>query len=413
MPFFTRIQFTLAAAIAMHGSQVFAAAPVRPLVANVASIPSPCGPGAMGSSLVTSAEGEHWLSWLEPVEAGQHALKCARFDAARSRWGESRLIARGAGWFVNWADFPALAVQKDRLTAAWFVGSHGGGGHHGDGYHAEFSVSTDGGATWSAPQPLTRASDSVEFVAFQPLPDGRLLAAWLDGRARRGGKNQQALYSRVLGGEIGADVLVDDFVCDCCQLSFVPTADGGALLAYRGRTKDEVRDMRTARFRAGRWEPSQLLHADGWKIAGCPVNGPQLASSREHVTAAWFTVANNQPRVYLARAKDRTAEFGLPTQIDLGRPAGRVDCAVLSDGAAVVTWLENSGTEKEGGIFLRVQSPRGELSAPMLLAPTTTARASGFPRITLLHDASPAQFLLCYTQEGTPSKVVTALVTVR
>ncbi len=413
MPFHNCIQIVLAAALVVSAAQSFAAGPVRPVVANVASIPSPCGPGAMGPSLVSSAEGEHWLSWLEPIGTGEHTLKCARFDAARSRWGEPRLIARGAGWFVNWADFPVLAVQKDRLSAAWFVGNHGGGGHHGDGYHAEFSVSTDGGATWSAPQPLTRASDSVEFVAFQPLPDGRLLAAWLDGRARRGGKNHQALYSRVLGGETDADVLVDEFVCDCCQLSFVPTADGGALLAYRGRTKDEVRDMRIARFRAGRWAPSQPLQADGWKIAGCPVNGPQLAGSGERVAAAWFTAANNQPRVYIARADRDARRFGPALPVDLGRPLGRVDNAILRDGTIFVTWLENSGNAKEGGIYLRAVSPGGELSAPVLLAPTTTARASGFPRITLLHDASPAQFLLCYTQEGTPSKVVTALVAVR
>ena len=73
----------------------------------------------------------------------------------------------------------------------------------------------------------------------------------------------------------------------------------------------------------------------------------------------------------------------------------------------------NSGTDKEGGIFLRVQSARGELSTPQLLAPTTTVRTSGFPRITLLRDTSSAQLLLSYTQEGAPSGITTALVTAR
>ena len=275
-----RIPAALALALVVAVPAVFSASSGA-LSAAVTSLPSPAGLGAMGSSLASSAEGEHWLSWVEPVQGGQHALKCARFDVARLQWGEARLVAKGAGWFVNWADFPVFAAQKGRLTAAWFVTSPGAGGHHGESYHAEFSVSTDDGKTWTAPQPLTRESDSVEFVALQPLTDGRLLAAWLDGRARKTGKDRQALYARVIG-ETGADTLVDDSVCDCCQLSFVPTGDG-ALLAYRGRSAEEIRDMRVAQFRNGRWEKPQVLHADGWKIAGCPVNGPQLAASGSRV----------------------------------------------------------------------------------------------------------------------------------
>lgn len=355
------------------------------------NIRSPAGAGAMGSSLTTSSESVTWLSWLEPHGNNQHALKCARFDVASRRWSEARLVARGAGWFVNWADFPVMVARDDRLLAVWFVNSPGGEGHHVS-YHAEFAVSKDEGKTWSKAEPLTRDNRSVEFVTLQVLSNGSVLAAWLDGRHRSGAgaSDRQSLYARGVG-ESRPDVLVDPSVCDCCQLSMIRTPDGGALLAYRGRSAEEIRDIRFARFRDGRWEKPQTLHADNWKIAGCPVNGPQLAANGRHAVASWFTAANGQPRVYVARANDGLTRFGEPTVIDLGRPLGRVDCVVLADGTALVTWLESSGSEKDGGIFVRAVSPAGEVSAPALLASTATARASGFPRVTLLSDASPRE----------------------
>jgi len=410
----TRVHRSLFLFMMAAGAVAACFAAPMPMALNVSvdDLRSPAGAGAMGSSLTTSSAGATWLSWIEPDGENQHALKFARFDVANRRWSEPRLVASGADWFVNWADFPVLAARDDRLLAVWFVNPPDGDGRHA-GYHAEFAVSHDAGTTWSRPQPLAPDSRSVEFVALQVLPPASVLAAWLDGRQRSGAgaHDRQSLYARVVGGP-QPDFLVDPSVCDCCQLSMIPTPDGGALLAYRGRSADEIRDIRFARFRAGRWEKPQTLHADNWKITGCPVNGPQLATNGRQVVATWFTAANGRPRVYLARANDGLARFSEPTAIDLGRPLGRVDCVVLADGTALVTWLENSGAEKEGGIFMRAVSPTGGLSAPVLLASTTTARASGFPRLTLLSDESPARMLLSYTRDGAPSAVVTALVTV-
>jgi hypothetical protein len=131
----------------------------------------------MGSSLTQAPDGTAYLSWLEPAGDDRWAMKFSRFDDTQQRWGEAHLIAQGADWMANWADFPVLAVELDRLTAVWFVSRAATGGHHGESYAAQHAVSTDGGTTWSAPQPITRESTAVEFVALQPLPGGRLLAA--------------------------------------------------------------------------------------------------------------------------------------------------------------------------------------------------------------------------------------------
>ena len=374
----------------------------------IREISTPAAPGAMGSSLVQAPDGTTCLSWLEPVGGEVWALKFSRFDAALQRWGEAHTIAQGADWFINWADFPQLAVQRDgRMTAVWFVnnpaGSHAG--HHGETYRAWHSVSTDGGVIWSTPLPITGESNSVEFVAMQTLPDGRLLAAWLDGRARAAGNDRQALYARVLGAP-GPDILVDGFVCDCCQLSLVPTTDGGALLAYRGRTKDEVRDMQLARFDGQAWSRPVTLNTDGWKITGCPVNGPQLAACGDRIGAVWFTSPDNQPQVLARVSANAGQSFDPVRRIDLGRPQGRVDCVMLGNGTLAMVWLEMTGevTGSMGGIYLRTLSPDGKLSEPRMIAPSSTARMSGFPRLVL---AGERQLLLTCTQDSQPAHVVT------
>ncbi len=400
----------LAALGLLIGTSALPAAPTT-------GIPSPAAPGAMGSTLTLGPDGTPWLSWLEPAGSVAWALKCSRFDPARQNWGEARLIAQDTDFFINWADFPQLAVGPGgRLTAVWFINhpahhaAAAGDGHHGPGYRAIYSNSADGGVTWGPVLPVSDESLPVEFATLQPLADGRLIAAWLDGRNR----GRMALYARVLDGRPGPgpDTLVDDSVCDCCQLSSVPAAEGGALLAYRGRTSDEVRDIQLARFDGQSWSRQGVLHADGWKIAGCPVNGPQLAAAGESVGAVWFTAADNQARVLARRSDDGGRTFGPVTRIDLGRPQGRVDSVLLADGTLALLWLELTGqaTGKQGGIYLRTLSPAGQLGEPQLVTPSSTSRLSGFPRMVLL---GGRRVLVTCTQEGEPSRVRTFAVEVQ
>jgi len=360
----------------------------------------------MGSSLARSPDGISYLSWLEPAGNGAWLLKFSRFDSAGQQWGEARNIARGSDWFINWADFPVLAAEAGRLTAVWFVDQPAtDSGAHGEAYRAVFSISSDEGRTWTEPHPITGESASVEFVALQRLPDGRMLAAWLDGRGRSVGNERQALYARVLG-EPGSDALVDPSVCDCCQLSLAVAPDGGVLLAYRGRTKDEIRDMQVARFDGHTWSQPTPLNADGWKIAGCPVNGPQLATSGRFAGAVWFTAPNQEPQVLARVSTDAGRTFGPVRRIDLGRPQGRVDAAMFADGTFALTWLEGTGQPRSsaGGVYLRSLSAEGELSDAAMLAPMSANRVSGFPRIIR---SGQRQITLTLTQDALPSRIRT------
>lgn len=381
-------------------------------------VASPAGAGSLGSTLTRGADGSIWLSWLETDQADHSSLRVAPYDPSTQTWGDVRVVADGSDWFVNWADFPALAVEADgRLTAVWFVnnpaGADSGEGHahHRSGYQAWLSHGTDSGRTWSKPERLTTESTSVEFVSLQHLAGGGLLAVWLDGRGKRAGSKAQQLFGRVIGRE-QADTLIDASVCDCCQTSLTAFPNGDALVAYRARRDGEIRDIYTTLYREGRWQTPRILSADEWSIAGCPVNGPQLASHGGQVAAVWFTAAANAPRVYVTASPDAGARFLLPQRIDLGHPLGRVDTVQLRDGSRLVTWLEGGGAE--AGVWLRRISARDEIGPPIHLAVTKSSRASGFPRLILVkdYDTTPAQLLLSYTVETDDStRVETLLLT--
>lgn len=372
--------------------------------------------GANGPSLTVSSEGVVWLTWLEKNGATT-SLHFSTFDAAASKWSGARTIASGADWFVNWADFPALSAGPDgRATAVWFVNNPASVApaaaathdHHGPGYRAFVSQTTDAGQTWSAPSPLTRESESVEFVSLATLADGRVLAVWLDGRAKKSGGKMQ-LYSRIVGGA-AADTLVDSAVCDCCQTALTAFPDGTALVTYRARREGEVRDIHVARFRGTEWDEPRALNNDDWRIAGCPVNGPQLASDGGRVAAAWFTAADNDPRVVASFSPDAGARFLMPLRISEGKPAGRVSTLMLHDGALLVT-----SVDAEGGLWLRRVTPDFVAAQSVRLAAPVDGRIKGFPRAALLRDYAggkdPAQFIVAFTREGVPG-VKTLLVTV-
>lgn len=86
------------------------------------------------------------MSWVEPVEGG-NALRFAVLQGGR--WQRSGEVARGAGWFLNWADFPSVVAIDDKFRVAHWLVNHPGGRSYD--YDVAVSVSTDAGRTWRAP----------------------------------------------------------------------------------------------------------------------------------------------------------------------------------------------------------------------------------------------------------------------
>lgn len=372
--------------------------------------PLPAMPGSAQPDLVVAPDGRILLSWLN-VQAGRRpALQMAeRF--ADGHWEGPRTIAVGNAMFVNWADTPHLMVTGDRaLWAHWLQKS----ADAPYAYDVMLVRSMDHGMNWSAPVRVHDDGTATEhgFVSFWPQGEDRLGMAWLDGRrtgdqakADAGGDHAghdpgegggaMTLRAAVFDGNLRARQAaeIDARTCDCCQTAAAATADG-ALLVYRDRSDDEIRDIYATRFDGKTWSTPVAVHADGWKMPACPVNGPSVAARGADAVVAWFTMANtgtgtgDVPAVQLARSTDGGARFSAPVVVDRGAPVlGRVAVAIDA-GQVWLLWLREDAGKQSLWLARYAPDLSKELQRTKLADLQGAGHATGFPRIALGADAA-------------------------
>lgn len=359
-----------------------------------------------------------------PDSPAARTLWLATLPPGATAWSAPLPVATTPLLLENWADFTSLVVGTDgALTAQWFQKP----APDARGYDGWYSRSEDGGRTWRTPARLGH-----EFVALAPLSQGRTLAVWLEstrGHAHAGpaatAKRDPAaprpardpaapsapamkLLARLLApdGTALRDWTVDPDVCTCCQNTAAVLPGDRVFVAYRGHTADEIRDNRSSIFdlAAGTWTAPAALRDDGWKIAACPVNGPAADARGSALAVAWFTAAGGTPRVYARSSSDAGRTFTDPVVVDLGKPMGRLETVALPDRSSAILWMELGTAENTAGIYARRLAPDGTLSPAHLLADTTRARASGFPRAALRPDG---RIVMAWTQTGEKNRVAT------
>jgi hypothetical protein len=380
-----------------------ASSPTPTAVVAVREIEVAAAPGSAALSLATTPSGDFLLSWVEPRERDESALRLARRGAGEP-WSEPLTIAEGGRFFVNWADVPHVAALTDgTLFAHWLEKDRAGGRYE---YGIRMTRSRDGGRRWDAPfAPYADLTPGEHgFVSLAPAADDRMGVLFLDGRNVERPQGAMSLRFASVGPE-GApepDLLVDDRVCDCCQTTMARTASG-LVAAYRDRTGTEVRDVAVVRFEKGRFSEPVFPGDERWEINGCPVNGPAIDAEGQRVALAWHTMAGGTPRARMAFSTDGGGSWSPPVVIDDRQPLGRVGIALVPAGA-VVSWLE----ETPRGVEIRARrvASDGTPGRSVLVAGSSAARASGFP---LLAEAG-GEVVLAWRDATEPPRLRTAIV---
>ena len=345
--------------------------------AEVVLLEGPLSATSAQPHLVVNGADSAVLSWLE-VDGSHAVLRAAVFD--NENWVDVREVARGEDWFVNWADFPSVVpIDEDHWIAHWLVRNPGAR----FAYDVFVSTSTDAGASWSAGRVAHDDGTASEhgFVSIVPGPNGADVI-WLDGRdvANETRTRSMSLRTARLSskGTIRQRGVVDGRVCDCCSTDAARTSEGLAIV-YRDRSADEIRDISIVRNVEGRWSVPRRVARDGWRIEGCPVNGPAVDATGEVVVVAWPTGIGDDARVRLARSFDAGASFPVVIDIDTENPIGRVDVVQLPDGETVVSWMRRRGGD---ALFsFRTVGRDGDLGGIHDVALMSAERAAGFPQM--------------------------------
>jgi hypothetical protein len=258
-----------------------------------------------------------------------------------------------------------------------------------EGFTINIALSGDSGKSWTKPVTPHRDTTPAEhgFVSMTPAPGGGVVVIWLDSRklvASNPSDEVSMMYAVIsAGGVPGDESVLDPRVCECCQTS-ATVVPGGILAVYRDRSDTEIRDIAFTKFDGTKWSEPRTVSADTWQIYGCPINGPAVAAAGNHVAVAWFTGANDKPRVNVAISSDGGNTFGKPTQADDGNPVGRVDVVALQNGNVVVSWLERTET---GGEIRAREIAGGRRQPSFLVGKTSAGTSSGFPRMELTVDS--------------------------
>ncbi len=416
-------------------------------VVQLVPVVNPAGSGAIAPNLITTSRGP-MLTWLEPpatTEAGEDAkTKTWRVRTSRlvgDDFAPASTVVAGSNFFANWADFPALAEHPSGALVVHHLAKLGLGTY---AYGAHLSVNTSQGSSngptgWN-PLGLLHDDQSLTehgFVSFAQDGD-QLRAFWLDGREMavdgpmtlrttliRSQSTVEAASADITTAGIaveppGASEMLDDRVCECCQTDAATTSNG-PVVVYRNRSDAEIRDIQIVRQTEAGWTEPERIHRDGWEIQGCPVNGPAVAASGSLVAVAWFTGANDRPLVQLSISRDAGASFDPPIQVTDAATTGRVDVAISSVLNGSDIWVSHlsaapeslrvSSTEDPGTMSVlldhfRVGPGSTERGSTSLIAQSSEARASGFPRLAVTAD----DLVIAWTDSLEPSHVRTAKI---
>ena len=349
----------------------------------VESIQFPYGNNNAQPNLV-SKDGNLTLSWISSVENQEAVLLYTQYKD--NSWSEPVRITSGSDWFVNWADFPANAINGNLLLTSYLKKSAS------ETYTYDILLNLETLSGNKIKDNFLLNTDGVKaehgFVSMIPDNSSGFYVTWLDGRntvSKTKETHHKAMTIRFAEitntGEIINETELDATTCDCCQTSIALSSEG-PIVVYRNRSEDEIRDIYITKYRNGIWEQPVPVFNDGWEINGCPVNGPKVVVNQTTTAVAWFTAADDNPKVNLSFSLSDKDEFNLPIQLNDLDAIGRVDVAFLNSKEVIVSYIEFD----DNATYLKVKkvSVEGEVSKAFIISVIDSGRDTGVPQLEVM-----------------------------
>lgn len=335
---------------------------------------------------LTSYGGVLYLSWVDTVSNSNPSLRYSKLE--NGNWQSPVILATGKNWFVNWADYPMIAMHKGKILSHYLQLSTTGK----MAYDINFNVSDNQESTPYKELHSDHTATEHGFVSMIPYRDSSFLVTWLDGRNMVNDIHSHGHHSGTMSvrvaevtaqGEIKDETIVDESACTCCQTTTSLTANGPVVL-YRDCTSDNIRDIVIVRKVGDAWTKPVPIHADNWFIEGCPVNGPKSAALGNTLAVAWFTASDDIPRVQMVFSVNGGEQFEAPILISKKGVIGRVDIALVDNDQAIVSWMESE--EELTYLYAMLVNKNGKTGPLRKVTQLSSSRKSGFPQMELVGD---------------------------
>ena len=341
--------------------------------------PCPGGKLACASTVLPffAPDGSLWLAWSADGRIWvAHSNDLGRTLIAAVAVNDKRVtLDSGAD------ERPSIVVDRQgRITVAYAI-------FQGAKYDGEVFVSrsTDHGAHFSTPHPISDVQSSERFAVLALDRGGQIFAAWLDkpevAAAKAAGKDSAALafaWSKNGGVSFNAARIVDNDTCTCCRISVGFAAPGRPAVVFRNIFGADTRDHAVITWASpSRPGPLRRVSVDDWQVDACPQQGPDLsigANGAYHVV--YFTQGKKRQGIFYARSTDGGKSFSTPMALgnsghQLSRPR-----VLAVPGAVWLAWKDFDGDKTT--IFGMVSHDDGaHWSVPQPLA--RTGRASDQP----------------------------------
>jgi hypothetical protein len=203
---------------------------------------------------------------------------------------------------------------------------------------------------------VTKDAESQRFEVVTLKPDGGLLIAWLDKRARAAARQQGLKYPGAglyfASGDTASGALQDakllrEGTCECCRLAVAAKPTGVPVILFRNIYDGSMRDHAVIAFdAAGQPGPMHRVSEDNWVTDACPHHGPSLAISPAGTYhAAWFTDGRARQGIFYARSDDEGAKFSEPAPIGSQDKNPSRPFLMAAHGKIWMAWKEFGGAD--------------------------------------------------------------------
>lgn len=313
-------------------------------------------------------------------------------------------------------------IDEAQITVLWTA-------HSADLTSIRIAQSRDGGRTFSAARELQRngAPGARGWPSLAVDTSGAAHAVWLDhrGLAAAGGQShhhgaaspaavdgvaaalKSGLYYASLDGAAPAEREVAPGVCYCCKTAFAAGPDGALFSAWRHVYPGNLRDIAFAVSRdSGRsFSAPARVSEDGWRIDGCPDDGPAMvvdAGGVAHI--AWPSVvqgAKTRGAIFYASTRDGVTFTPRVEVPSLGsvKPS-HAQIAIDAEGRMAVAWDEHLDGRRVTAVRALRRDAEGRVTFGAVLS-LASSDAAYYPALAAIDGG----FIAVWTDAGDSSSI--------